>query len=180
MTRPAQPDPPRLECGRELLVLVEQVSDGLPPAEPEHQARCPFCQEALARLQSAFDALHELAGRTVAAPRGLSTRVLEQLRRERHSVVIAASPAGRDTVSEVIVTQIARRALLAVDAVRDVSVVSHATQDGRVDLDVHVVAALGPALPDLAAELRDQVLAHVWALAGARVGRVDVTVDDVV
>lgn len=179
MSAPAQPAPPRLDCGRDLLALVEQVSEGLPPAEPEHQARCPFCQEAIARLRVAFDALHDLAGRSVRPPRGLSSRVLDVLRRERDSVLIAAGPGGRDTVSEVIVSQIAREAALAIDAVRHVSVVSASRQDGGVDVDVHVTAALGPPLPELVALLREQVVAHVWALAGARVTTVDVTVDDV-
>lgn len=180
MTRPASPQPPVLECGRELLVLVEQVSEGLPPAEPEHQARCPFCQEAIARLTAAFGALRDLAGQTVRAPRGLSSRVLEQLRRERGTVVIAAGTGGRDTVSEVIVSQIARQAALELDAVRHVSVVTDARQDGGLELDVHVTAELGPSLPELVAQLREHVMARVRALSGARVTKIDVTVDDVV
>jgi hypothetical protein len=171
---------PRLECGRDQLAIVEQVSEGQPPADPAHQAVCAFCQEAIARLRIAFDALRDMAGQAVRAPRGLSARVLEQLRRERHSVVISATVGGRDTVSEVIVSQIARQAALALDAVRHVSVVSDSKQDGGVELDVHVTAKLGPPLPDLVVQLREQVMAHVWTLAGARVTKVDVTVDDVV
>lgn len=180
MSAVASPQPPLLECGRDLYVLVEQVSEGLPPAEPEHQAGCPFCQEALRRLRIAFDALRDLAGQAVQVPRGLSARVLEQLRRERQSVVVAASAGGQDTVAEAIVSQIARQAVLSVDAVRGVSVVvSGPRADEGLALDVHVTAALGPSLPDLTAQLREQVMAHVWALAGVRVARVDVTVDDV-
>ncbi|CAB4945665.1 unannotated protein [freshwater metagenome] len=179
MSSVAQPPPTTLECGRDLLALVEQVSEGLPPAEPEHQARCGFCQEAIARLKAALGALRDLAGEAVRTPRGLSARVLEQLRRERHSVLIGAGSGGRDTVSEVIVSQIARRAVLAVEAVHHASVVSESRQDGGVDLDVRVTARLGPSLPDLVEELREEVSAHVHALAGVRVTRIDVTVDDV-
>jgi uncharacterized alkaline shock family protein YloU len=179
MSAPAQPAPPLLECGRDLLVLVEQVSEDLPPAEPEHQARCPFCQEALRRLRVAFDALRDLAGEAVRPPRGLSARVLDVLRRERDSVLVAASAGGRDTVSEVIVAQIARRAALSVQGVRGASVVPARGDDGGVVLDVHVTVALGPSLPDLAAQLREAVVAHVWTLAGVRITSVDVTVDDV-
>lgn len=180
MSRPTQAGPPVLECGRDLLSLAEQVSEGLPPTEPEHQARCPFCQEAITRLRVAFDALHDLAGQTVRAPRGLSSRVLDQLRRERGTVVIATGEGGSDSVSEVIVGQIARHAALGMDAVLHVSVVTDALQDGGLELDVHVTAALGPSLPALVDRLREQVVAHVWALSGARVTRIDVTVDDVV
>jgi uncharacterized alkaline shock family protein YloU len=173
-----QAETPRLECGRDLLAIVEQVADGLPPKDPEHQSVCAYCQEAIARLRLAFDSLRELAGQAVRAPRGLSARELEQLRRERHSGVISAADGGRDTVSEVIVSQIARQAVLALDAVRHASVVSDSQQAGGVQIDVHITARLGPPLPDLIAQLREQVMAHVWTLAGARVTRVDVPVDD--
>jgi uncharacterized alkaline shock family protein YloU len=179
MSAPAQPAPPLLECGRDLLVLVEQVADDLPPAEPEHQARCPFCQEALRRLRVAFGALRDLAGEAVRPPRGLSARVLDALRRERDGVLIGDAAGGRDTVSETIVTQIARRAAAAVEGVRGTSVVAARDDDGGVVLDVHVTAGIGPSLPDLAAQLREAVIAHVWALAGVRVTTVDVTVDDI-
>ncbi|MDO9407969.1 Asp23/Gls24 family envelope stress response protein [Patulibacter sp.] len=179
MSTVAQPVPPTLECGRDLLALVEQISEGLPPADPEHQARCSFCQEAIARLKAAFEALRDLAGQAVRTPRGLSARVLEQLRRERHSVLIGAGVGGRDTVSEVIVSQIARRAALGVEAVQHVSVVSESRQDGGVDLDVRVTADLGPSLPDLALRLRDRVSSRIRELVGVEVTRIDVTVDDV-
>lgn len=169
---------PKLGCGRDLAPLVDQIAEGAPAPDPGHQAQCPFCQDALVRLRVAHDALREVAGESVPVPRGLSARVLERLRRERRDLVIGASAAGRDTVSEFIVAQIARRAALAVDGVLNASVSTDATEAG-VSLRLHLTAELGPPLPELADTVRDHVGDDVWALAGVRVLRVDVAVDAV-
>ncbi|WP_026910475.1 anti-sigma factor family protein [Patulibacter minatonensis] len=174
------PDDPRLECGVPLLELVAQVADRTPPADPAHQAECPYCREALARLDGSAADLRALASEDVRPPRGLSARVLEQLRRERGRILVAAGRDGRDTVTDVIVAQIASRAAMELPPVRFVSVRTTQEQDGGVHLVLHVTADLGPALGPVATEIRDVVTDRVARLAGVAVTRVDVVFDDVV
>ena len=171
--------PGELPCGADVMALVDQVYDGAPPENPEHQRTCPYCQEAISRLRAALGQLRDLAGETIRPPRGLSGRVLEQLRRERETVVIAEGPLGRDTVNEIIIAQVARRAALCVPGVRYASCVAELADSGAVDLEVNVTAELGPSLPSLADAVRALVLTHTAALIGARLGRIDVTVDDI-
>ena len=178
MTRPPAPPSPVLPCGRDLLALVEQVTDGRPPADPEHQRTCPHCQEALARLRASGDALRGLAAQPVEPPRGLADRVLGGLRREGPGIVVSDGPGGRDEIASSVLCRTARVAALEVDGVRAASVVAEARDEGVV-LDVHVVAAIDRPLPELAERLREAVAAHVAAVTGVRVRAVDVAVDDV-
>lgn len=170
----------RLDCGVDLLDLVEQVSDGTPPADPAHQADCPYCQQALRRLRTASGQLRDLAGEPVRVPPGLASRVMAQLRRERGRVPIASGVHGTDTASDVVVLQVVRRAARSVDGVRQCSVSLHpATADGELSLTLHLTASLGPSRPDLAEAVRRAVAADVLALTGLRTGRVTVEIDDV-
>ncbi|MDO9407979.1 Asp23/Gls24 family envelope stress response protein [Patulibacter sp.] len=176
MTRPPAPT---LECGRDLLALVEQVTEELPPADPEHQASCPYCQDALARLRADSGALRELAAEPVRVPRDLSGRLVAGLRGGGRSIVVAAAPGGRDSVAEAVVCRLARLAALAVQGVHQASaVVVH--RDAGITLDLHVTAELDRSLPDLATQLREAVTHAVARSSGVRVTAVDVTVDDVV
>jgi hypothetical protein len=168
-----------LPCGADLEALVEQIYDGTAPIDPEHQRTCPYCQEAIVSLRVALGELRALAGKSVRPPRGLSGRVLEQIRRERDVVVIADGPMGRDTVSELIVAQVARRAALTVRGVHLASCVARLAENGLVDLTLNVSAELGLSLPELAEEVRAVALAHAAALVAIRLGRIDVTVEDV-
>lgn len=169
-----------LECGRDLLDLVEQVTDGVPTTDGAHQAECPYCQEALCRLRTATGELRLLAGEQVRAPAGLARRVMAQLRRERGRVPIASGPAGVDTASDVVVLQIARRAARTVEGVLQCSVtLEPATADGELSLTIHITASLGRALPALADEVRSRVDADMLDLTGLRTGAIDVDVDDI-
>lgn len=169
-----------LECGHDLLELVEQVTDGAIPADPEHQANCPYCQEALCRLRAANGQLRALAGERVDVPRGLTRRVMAQLRRERGRVPLASSPAGADTASDLVIVQIARRAARSIEGVRNCSVTLDPVEaDGILALTIHLTAVLGPSLPELTEQVRAAVVADLLALAGLQAGAVAVVVDDV-
>jgi hypothetical protein len=172
-------DDARLPCGTSLLGLVAQVADGTPPVDPAHQADCPHCREALDRLRGADRDLRSLAAVDVRAPRGLSARVLDGLRRERGRIVLRAGPEGRDTVTDTIVGQVARRAATDVPGVRFASVTTTEHQDG-VHLDLRITADLGPALGPIADAIRELVVDRVARLTGVAVVRIDVVFDDVV
>lgn len=169
-----------LECGVSLTDLTQQVHDDKAPADAAHQAQCPYCQEALRRLRATSAQLRQLAGEEVRAPHGLRDRVVRQLRRDSDRVIVADGPNGRDSVSDVLLAQLARHAAALVSGVRMASVIAAVGRDGGVALDVHLTTDLGPPLPEVIARVRDDVAASVSKRAGAVVTRVDVTVDDVV
>lgn len=171
--------PMTLECGRDLTALVEQVADGVPPTDPEHQASCAYCQEALCRLRTATGQIRELGGVRVQVPDGLGRRVMAQLRRERGRVPLAGGSGGVDTVDDAVVTQIVRRAVLAVPGVLQCSVVVGSTTDEGLALTIHLTATLGPSLPGIGAEVRERVAADLHELAGLRTAGIAVHVDDV-
>jgi uncharacterized alkaline shock family protein YloU len=105
---------------------------------------------------------------------------MEQLRRERGRVPVAKSLDGSDTMSDLVVVQIVRRAARTVDGVRQVSVtLDPAVADGELALTIHLTALLGPALPALAEAVRVAVAAEVLALTGLRAGAISVEIDDV-
>lgn len=167
----------RLACGRDLLALVEQVSDGLPPAEPEHQAACPHCQGALARIRSTTADLRGLAAEPVAVPSGLARRVMARLRDEQARLALAPGERGRTSVNRAIVAQVANRAALAVPEVAFASA-GVGGGEGSVRIEVHLVVAYGPAVARVAGAVRERIARDVAALTGLLVETVNVRVDD--
>src|SRR3712207_8037602 len=63
-----------LPCGVALEALVGQVVEREPPADPAHQASCPYCQAALRGLRTAWGDLRALASEPVRVDRK-STRL---------------------------------------------------------------------------------------------------------
>lgn len=171
-------DRARLACGRELLALVEQVSDGLPPADPGHQASCAHCRRALARIRATMDDVRGLAAEPVVAP-DLARRVMRRLRDEQARVGLAEADLGRTSLNQAIVAQIAQRAALGVPEVAFASArVGDAGAEASVRLELHLVVAYGPALEGVAGSVRERVAGDVAALTGLIVEEVDVRIDD--
>lgn len=170
----------KLECGRDLIDLVGQVTDGDPVPDPAHQAECPYCQEALCRIRTANSQLRSLAGEHVQVPRGLARRVMAQLRRERGRVPLGAGPLGVDTATDLVVIQIVRRAARSVEGVRQCSItLEPATADGDLAITIHLTALLGPPLPELADQVRDAVVSDLRAMTGLNAADVAIEIDDV-
>jgi hypothetical protein len=71
---------PPLPCGADPDALVVQVADDL-PGDRDHQAGCPFCQAALARLEELWSLAGRLASERVEAPERIDAVVLGRIRR---------------------------------------------------------------------------------------------------
>lgn len=167
----------RLACGTCLLALVEQVSEGTPPADPAHQATCPHCRRALARIGSVMEDVRGLAEEPVAVPHDLARQVMRRLRGERSQIALSPSARGRTVVNESLVAQVARRAALAVPDVAFASAVVEESE-AVVRVSVRLVVAYGPSLGRIAATVRERVVVELAELTGVRVERVDVSVED--
>ena len=95
----------RLPCGTWPAALVEQVADNLAPANPEHQASCSHCQEALDELEELWGRVRELARERVRAPYRIVQAVMRGIRAQ-------SSLPSLPVPLEVVVPQLVRHALL--------------------------------------------------------------------
>jgi uncharacterized alkaline shock family protein YloU len=126
----------RLPCGVELASLIDQVADGTPPDDPDHQAQCPHCQATLAELEQVWDQVRELAREEVAAPDAIVHKAIRRIREalaalELHlpleEVVprlvqhaLLRSERGRTRIAASVVAEIAARAARSIPSVHAV------------------------------------------------------------
>lgn len=188
----------RLACGRELARLVDQVADGLPPVEPEHQRACPHCQAALGELEDLWRQVRALARAELIAP----DRIVRHVLRRIHEG-LAAPP--REVPLEEVVPRLARHALFETDrgttriadsvvarivgqAVRGLrgvhlagrpSAVSVAVSGGRVTIRLPLALRYGLGLAETSTAVRASVIERVEVLTGLVVDAVDISVEDV-
>ncbi len=95
----------RLPCGVELATLIDQVAEGLPPAEAKHQESCPHCQAALRHLEPLWGIVREVAREAIVRPPGLVESVVRRIRRELRAL-------GQLVPLEIVVPRLVRHALL--------------------------------------------------------------------
>jgi hypothetical protein len=74
------PGLPPLPCGADLDALVAQVADGV-PGDLAHQAGCPHCQAALARIEEMWSLAGQLAQERVEAPDRIDAVVMGRIQR---------------------------------------------------------------------------------------------------
>lgn len=72
----------RLACGVEIATLVDQVADGTPPADPEHQVTCPHCGPALSEIEELWGRVRELAREEVVTPEQLARSIIRRIRQD--------------------------------------------------------------------------------------------------
>jgi len=174
-----------LPCGVELDALVLQVADDVAPADPTHQAGCPFCQTALAALGRSWEDLQALAREPVPVPPGLTTRIMVRVRALAARMAtnfVVAGLHGQTRISHTVLGQVTRRAALAVPGVLFAS--AHPapgvpTDPGRLTVAVRLVIAFGPRADALASAVRASIRRRVPRLTGAEVSRIDIVVEDV-
>jgi len=175
-----------LPCGVDLDSLIAQVAEDRPPADPAHQANCPYCQVSLRAFRGGWRDVQALADEPVPIPPGLTERIMVRVRALSARLVDSiqlATPRGDTRVSHAVVGQVVRRAALAVPGVLFAS--AHPRphdppEPARLSVAVHLVVAFGPALDALAAAVRAVIHQRVPALTGADLGRIDLTIEDVV
>lgn len=181
MTEP--PDP--LPCGIRLEDLLEQVADASPPADPQHQSSCPYCQTALRRLRRGWADVADLANQPVSVPSVLTAQIMTRVRAlvtQAADFILLGHPRGETRVSHAVVGRIVQRLARAVPGVTFASarvVPRSPPQPDRLDLSIRLVVTLGPGLHRLADSVRDTVRHHALRLTGARIDRVDITIEDI-
>ncbi len=188
----------RLACGRELARLVDQVADGLPPVEPEHQRTCPHCQAALGELEDLWAQVRALAREEIVAPE----RIVRNVIRRIHE---GLATAPREVRLEEVVPRLARHALFETDrgttriadsvvarivdqAVRGLRGVrrtgrppsaSVAVGGSRVTIRLPLAIRYGVSLAEASAAARTSVIEQVEGLTGLVVDAVNISVEDV-
>lgn len=184
----------RLECGTALAALVEQVTEGRPVVDGDHQARCPFCQSSLTRIREAWEALRALAAIEIAVPAGLTLAIMRRIREASPPDVVGASP--RVVAAEPLfaswrepmgATRLGAGVLATIALAAARPGPDAAVRTVHVDVDEHqravltmtIVVRYGPAIPVVAADLRARVADQVEALSGVPVATVDVVVEDI-
>lgn len=164
--------------GPDLRTLVGQVFDRVPIVDAEHQARCPACRQRLAAIHALHADMQAAAAQPLATP-DLVRRVMAELRRPGPQALLTTDRRGTTKVAHAVVAAIARRAAMAHPAVAFASVdVGERATEAGLPLSLRLVAAYGPTLPNLGAEIRAQIIRDVEALAGVSVGDVTVLIDD--
>jgi len=175
----------RLPCGVELDALVAQLADDATPADPAHEARCPYCQTALAALSRSLGDLHTLAREPVPVPPRLTRRIVTRVRhlaaRTGHSYILA-TVHGHTRISHAVIAQVARRAALAVPGVHFASAQPAAGDPAdptRLAIGIRLVVAFGSPVEPLADAVRVSVRRRVPRLTGAEITTVDILVEDI-
>jgi uncharacterized alkaline shock family protein YloU len=176
--------PDQLPCGTELEALAAQITDGIPVPDPEHQARCPYCQTALTALSCSWDDLQAFASEPVNIPPALTSRIMTRVRElaaRAATNLVLATHRGQTRISHAVIGQIARRATLTVPGVVFASVQTTPDQADptQVTLTLRLVIAFGPAADTLADTVRAAVHHRLPRLTGAGISSIDIRIEDI-
>jgi uncharacterized alkaline shock family protein YloU len=196
--------PNTLPCGVPLDEIYAQVVDQIPPARPEHQARCPHCRAALADLSEGWAPVARLAAKQIAAPSNLLKSVLAKVRQTSRDpdpwYGMITTDHGRTRVAASVVGAIARLAAQKVPHVsiafgrrrttrgNDPATIAGAAGESATNvgvarsqlvIDVQIVIEMGANIPTLADQVRSAVHTDIERFTGLTAAEVDVTVIDV-
>ena len=191
-------DERRLACGKELLPLVDQVAEALPPLEPEHQRTCPHCQAALSELEDWWRQVRALAREEIVAPdrivryviwrihEGLAApprevRLEEVLPRLVHQAMLETN-RGTTRIAGSVVARIFHQAVRGLRGVHldgRPTAMSVAVSGDRVTIRLPLALPYGVSLAQASAVVRASVIEQVEGLAGLVVDAVNISVEDV-
>ncbi len=188
----------RLACGRELARLVDQVADGLPPVEPEHQRTCPHCQAALGELEDLWAQVRALAREEIVAPERIVRNVIRRIheglataprevrleevlpRLVRHALF--ETDRGTTRIADSVVARIVDQAVRGLRGVRRTGrppSASVAVGGSRVTIRLPLAIRYGVSLAEASAAARTSVIEQVEGLTGLVVDAVNISVEDV-
>jgi uncharacterized alkaline shock family protein YloU len=191
-------DERRLACGRELLPLVDQVAEALPPVEPEHQGTCPHCQAALGELEDLWGQVRALAREEIVAPERIVRNVIRRIhegvatvprevpleevlpRLVQHAML--ETDRGTTRIADSVVARIVDQAARGLRGVRLTGrppSASVAVSGGRVTIRLPLAIRYGVSLAEASAAARTSVIEQVEGLTGLVVDAVDISVEDV-
>ena len=97
----------RLPCGRDKERLLEIVAESKPIEAGSHEATCPYCQAALAELNSLWAPVRQWSSRPTHVPTHLVQTVIARVRRMTQSPhhVVAATAKGVTSVTSWVIAQ---------------------------------------------------------------------------
>lgn len=206
MTGPGPGGPPasgRLPCGVDVDELLEQVSVGRAREPTSHQQHCPHCQASLSELDRLWAPVRAQAAASLPAPPSLVEGVMTGVRRMVRDTwyTLELTDGGSLRVAARVVAVLARDAARRVPGVKaalgrstggriallaERGTLSHRHPHSAVGVlgrtaavDLAVSVEYGPALPEVARRVQDEVVAELRRGIGLKSVTVNVTVDDV-
>lgn len=174
-----------LPCGTRLEMLLLQVTDDERPADPAHQAHCPYCQATLRRLRAGWGDVVALREEPVAVPSGLTAMIMARVRALAAQVsdsILIGHPLGETRVSHALISRVVARAAGSVPGVilASARAIPHDPPEPiRLSVSIRLVARFGARLEPLAGAVRLAVRRRISTLTGAELVRIDVHVADV-
>jgi uncharacterized alkaline shock family protein YloU len=175
----------QLPCGAELEPLIVQVADNQPPADPAHQADCPYCQSALRTVRQGWQDLQVLAHQPVSIPSALTAQVMARVRalaRQVTDFILLGDPRGKTRISHALVGTVIQRVASTVPGVAFASAQAiplEPPEAHRIRVAIRLVVTFGPAIDTLAHALRALIDRHVPTLTGAQLSRIDISIEDI-
>ncbi len=184
----------RLPCGTQFGLLVDQVAENLPPADPAHQGGCGHCQAALAELEPLWAQVRELAREEVSVSATLVDTVMRAVRQQRrdeqagvplddvvprlvnHALLL--DERGTTKIADSVIARIAGREALATPGVRglDRAGVTVELEGHRVSAHLRLVVDFGYVIPDVVAAVRERVADAIRSMMGLETAAIDITV----
>ncbi len=196
-----------LPCGVGLGALVDQVVEHLPPADPEHEAGCEYCQAALAELGPLWAQVQDLARENVVVPATLLATVMRSVRAEArrdgdthlplrdlipqfvdHALLLGER--GTLKIADSVVALIVGREALATPGVLALGSgdvrsarggspgVEVVVDESRVSARLRLVVELGWPIPDVLEAVRRRVRKAMQKTTGLDMAAIDITVTD--
>ena len=172
-----------LPCGRALEDLWEPVVAGRPPAD-DHERTCPHCRTAREGLLALHSAARQLVDEPVAAPAGLTDRIMAAVRADirRTAMVDLPGDHGPVAISEQAIAVVLRFAADQVSGVRARHCAVHprpGAPPGVLDVRMSIAVryGTGPAGQVLAA-VRSAVATAAASTIGVHIGQCDLVIED--
>ncbi|MPQ96640.1 Asp23/Gls24 family envelope stress response protein [Modestobacter sp. I12A-02628] len=180
----------QLPCGRSLDALWAGLASGTAAEPDEHERTCPHCRTARDGLGALLGAVHGArAERDEPPPSSLRERIMGAVRaevRRGELLPLASTPHGVVTISAQAVAVVVRFAADTVPGVRarrcavQLAGEPGTSADGVLQVELSLVVPAGPRpIPDVVDDVRSRVAGAVDRSVGARLGRLDVVVEDV-
>ena len=193
-----------LPCGAEVDPLLEQVADGRARDLDDHQRDCVHCRAAIAEFAALWAPVAETAATPLAAPPGLTTAVMRQIRMRVSDVwyTLQTTELGTIRIAARIVATLARDSARMVPGVRvafgrssqgklaalaEKATLGHRHPHAAVGvlgrtavIDLAVAVTYGDPVHEVARDIQQHVIAALRHTLGLQTIVVNVTVDDVI
>jgi uncharacterized alkaline shock family protein YloU len=175
----------RLPCGARLETLLLQVTDDERPADPTHQAHCPYCQSTLRRLRAGWGGVVALREEPVAVPSRLTALIMARVRAlaaQLSDSILIGHARGETRVSHAVISRVVARTAGSVPGVilASARALPHDPPEPiRLSVSIRLVARFGVRLEPLAEAVRHEIRRRISTLTGAEIVRIDVHVADV-